>query len=742
MVSHSVTVCTSDLETGRLPTFVQEGALLMRGLAARGLLPQLAQRLQVRRQGGYQGIDAFLYLLLTVTSPQEGGLGWLWKHASDWAQPLGALADRDRLMSDTSVRRLLRTVTDEEIDAFSSWLLLEASGVRGWMSAPAAHTYDAQGQPWQLFAFDPVRIPLRCGQLRDEPAFPKPNRRSRRLGRRGYRGRKRGELVFTASIVELLGCAVVLDVMVHPGNGRARTLFARALQTVQDTLRWWNLPQPRPLLLCDGEFGHVPCLTLANQQGLPLLTRCGRYTLLDEPEIWQRLQQGRWEAVEDAGRGPVRYACEVGQVLLHPAPTTRTDDGQPFAPVWVRLVVSRYAATDNDNGRGRLIDGQRYELYVSVAVAPEAFPARDVVAAFYSRCGQECHFQQHQQQLGLQDLLCFQPAGQRLAMLTALFVWNARLSAGAALHPPLPSPPPPQPRPESADCPLPALPERRLPLPAEEPLQAEAPVQGVRSETDGQTPEASAVASQEGAGSSHPFALLEEALAALDWPQLLQRHPGYTFDPQTRSLYTEEQVALPLSGVEQNHRGAALRFAARVPQRQQASVSLPLEVAAVLHDQLRAARKAARKARQAACKARQPSVRRPVRPPRPLRASGGAGSETVKVAVDGMPPPYAVGWSALQPAAARQTFVRAAQQSVCWVELGPLPPSAPRHPLVQPDRAQRQHRRLSWSQHLQRHQRRRPCTIHLEVPSNALARWLAPTDGAAPAGQPPPGGDD
>jgi hypothetical protein len=705
MVSHAVTVRTSDKQTGRLPAFVQEGALLLRAMAARGLMPQLEQRLKVQRQGGYQGIDAFLYLLLTMTAPHDGGLGWLYHHAADWAEPLGALAGRDRLMSDTSLRRLLRTVHDEEIDQFSSWLLLQAAGVREWMSAPAGQTQDAQGQLWQLFAFDPVRIPIRCGQSREDPAYAPLNRRSRRLGQRGYRGRKRGERVFTASVVEALGCAVVLDVMVQPGNGGSRSLFGWALQTVARTMQWWDLPQPRPLLLCDGEFGNVPCLTLALQQGLPLLTRSARYLLLDDPAIWQHLQQGRWEAVEDAGHGPIRYACEVGTVVLPPSPTTRREDGQPFEPIAVRLVVSRYAASETDTGRGRLIDGQRYELYVSIAVPAAAFPAADVVAAFYSRCGQECHFQQHQQQLAVQDLFCFQPAGQRLAMLTAFFVWNARLACGAALHPPLPSPPAPCPRPDASDCPLPGLSDRSLP--PHPPAVAPPPAPPAPSVD----PKPSAVAA------------LQQTLGAWDWPALLQRRPEVSFDAQALCLRTPEGD-LPLCGVERAAKGCALRFATRTPHRLQASVSITPEQAETLHARLRAARKAHRRQRAEA------RVVGPAVAPRPVRPHSAV---QLQAADPPAPPPYAVRWSTLQSAPARQAFEREAQRSIFFVRLGSAAPPAAVHGLVQPSRARRQHRRQTWAQHIARHQLLRPCTIDIEVPCEALARWLAWTHSPPPS---------
>src|SRR5262249_36603799 len=158
--------------------------------------------------------------------------------------------------------------------------------------------------------------------------------------------------------------------------------------------------------------------------------------------IWTRLQNAVWERVEDSGTGPVRYAAEVGTVMLPAGEKTVRDDGTPFDPVPVRLVVSRYD-TQGDQGRGHRIGDHRYELYVAVPVRPEEFAAADVVAAFYARCGQECAFQQQERTFGMQRVFSNHPAGQLLAWIVAFFIWNLRLAAGGAMSPPPPPPPPP-----------------------------------------------------------------------------------------------------------------------------------------------------------------------------------------------------------------------------------------------------------------------------------------------------------
>ena len=688
MMPHSVTTGSSDRAVGRLPGIFQEGAVLIRGLAARGLLTELAQRLIIPRQGGYVAVDAWAYLVLMWTAQSCTSRSWIWQKAVNVAEPLGALWGRSSLMSSSALSRLLSSATDDTVSSFAHWLLLEASSVRNLLLSRLTALRDAQGDYWFPLAYDPVRIGIRCTEQHHPPP-----RRCQALGRKGHLGRKRGELVFTTGVLEALGSSVVLNAWVYPGNGSMRLLFAQALQAVLDFVHWLGLELCRTLLLVDGEFGSVPVLTMAHAEKLPLLTRSSRYTLLDDPVLWRRLEQGRWEAVEHNGTGPQRFACEVGQWLLAPGPTTKTNEGTPFAPVEVRLVVSRYTALPQDTGRGRLIGGERYELFVSLRIPATAFPAADVVALFYARCGQECHFQQQQKQMGLYRLVSFHPAGQRYAMLVGFFLHNLRLAAGVALCPPLPDVAAQRPR----------SPATVVPPVCTRVLSSTQAVEEEHTAPDAAAPSTSSVSS------------VDASLASLDWDQLLHRRRGWSFDNAQRSLRTSEGEMLPLSGVECKVRSASLRFSRSRPQLLQSSVALPVSVAQRIREQLEEERQHSRSLSQQSFSEASSLPQ--------LRARSGV----VCIAQDGPAAPYAVEYGSLLGSKARRIFIEQAQQAVFTVRAGPrLPPIAAAHPLVQPSRARRQHRRLTHQQHLERYQQRQPYTIDIEAPTDALTAWLTP----------------
>lgn len=76
---------------------------------------EVERRLQVRREGGYVGVDLFLVMLLFLAWRGEGGLEKLWEHARPWALPLAALGGRKRLASSSSMSRGLSAVEFEPL---------------------------------------------------------------------------------------------------------------------------------------------------------------------------------------------------------------------------------------------------------------------------------------------------------------------------------------------------------------------------------------------------------------------------------------------------------------------------------------------------------------------------------------------------------------------------------------------------------------------------------------------------
>jgi hypothetical protein len=92
---------------------------------------------------------------------------------------------------------------------------------------------------------------------------------------------------------------------------------------------------------------------------------------------------------------------------------------------------------------------------------------------------------------------------------------------------------------------------------------------------------------------------------------------------------------------------------------------------------------------------------------------------------DNDPPPFALRWPELLSAAARNAFKDAAQRTIVMVDLPPpSPPAPPLHPLVEPSRYRRQHRRLTWTERAARYAAPLDAVVQVVTPCEPLARWL------------------
>ena len=88
------TVTWTPVDASRLPDWTSEGVALIADLERREFLGQLEERLRIRREGGYAGIDVFVFLLYFFSSRLGIGLKTWWGRAREYKVALAALAGR------------------------------------------------------------------------------------------------------------------------------------------------------------------------------------------------------------------------------------------------------------------------------------------------------------------------------------------------------------------------------------------------------------------------------------------------------------------------------------------------------------------------------------------------------------------------------------------------------------------------------------------------------------------------
>jgi len=419
---------------GELPSGLGEGAALVQWLWARGHWDELAAKLQVRREGGFVGVDVLLFLLLFFATGVHRSLKRFGQWTAPFRKELAGLGGRKAFATPSSVSRYLSAVQFADVRALTRWLIVEACDAAALLQHPAAAAYDTHGVAWHAFDWDGTSTVLRHRALPLGDDLPAPARRSAQTGSAGYTGRKRGEIRFMRATLQHAGTGLWLDAVLSPERSDTAAMLPSALDAIDTTCRKAGLARDRVVLRTDGCGGNVPFIATCLKRQTPFLVRSAHYGLLEEPAIAKALREAAWYEVPSSGSGPTRLAAELGDLLLHPSKNTTTDEGERFEAVRVRMVVSRFAAAEK-SGAGIVIDGWQYELYATDLPA-SAWPAAETVELYYGRCGQENRFAQEDRELELDRIFSYNLPGQELATVVALFLWNWRTIVGFAENPP------------------------------------------------------------------------------------------------------------------------------------------------------------------------------------------------------------------------------------------------------------------------------------------------------------------
>jgi len=648
MARGSVHVTYESVDPTRIPDSLTEGVALLMLLAANGELEQVGERLLIRREGGYCGLDVWLVLFVFFTFGATRGLKAFWeKVLRPHVLQVAAVAGRRGLPSPASVSRALSAVEWDLLREVSGWLLVGVSQIDAVLRHPVVRTRDAVGQDWHLFDLDPTVTTLRQRALPEDDELPEPRRRAEHTGAPGYSGRKRGELVFRRTTVQHLGSSAWIHAHLSAGNGEGVADLERGLDSVVQTCERLEHPLDRALVRMDGEYGNVPYFTACRARGLPFITRLNRPKLFEDREVLARLRSAKWYAVPDSKSGPRRCATDLGALSVPPGERTRRPDGGSYEPVEVRVVASIFPKTGKAK-RGRILDGYQVELF-AVDVTADAWPAPEAVASYFGRNAQENRFAQEDRELGLDRIISYELPGQELATLVGLSVWNLRVANGFLDdRPPV----------ERPDQPLRCSPVDDC-IPAGWPRDP----------------------------------VVNAGLGELDWSKLLENRSGWRMDSATGELLCGEQRPLTLTTVRaaEHAEGRTGVIFRRPSGGCQHCSSRPGCLQSVRADAVKHAEFAVPSCLATRLRERLAHVRALRDVPATIEA------------IEAPPGSHAVETPLFLPAMARQVFAARFTQATLNVEVG-LPDAKPPRPrLVAVDAADRQRRRKTWTQNLERY---------------------------------------
>lgn len=450
-----VVIRTSPTDLPSVPAWFAEAAVLAHHFARRGLLDAISQQVELARgrAGRYAVID-FVALLLGYAVSGEPTVAAFCDRLTPFAGPFMALFGRDRRPHRATLSRFLAAVDGPCLEALRH-LFAQDLGAHGFAADRLGGLFDRQGQRLLIFDVDGTRQAARQRALPGGDALPPCRRRLARACAPGYLGRKRGEVVCTRTTVLQAHTQQWLGTFAGAGNGDYIAELEAACRAVTAYLQAKGVASSQALLRLDGLYGSAAALLRVQQVGLGFLVRGRTYHLLDHPVVQERLMRPPDVTVTHSESQVCRAVYDAGYL-------TEWVEPGPERKLTYRVVVTRRAAPSEpeETAVGTLRDGQVYELFLTSHPA-HRLTAVAVLDLFHQRGAFEQVLSDEDTEQDPDRWCSPHPDGQEFWQVRSQWVWNTRLelgqvcveapprwtrwSDGQPVAPPaLPPPPPPR----------------------------------------------------------------------------------------------------------------------------------------------------------------------------------------------------------------------------------------------------------------------------------------------------------
>jgi hypothetical protein len=324
--------------------------LLIGYLGKHGVFNKISEQVRFarRRFGRYEVID-FLAVLFGYAASGEHTLEAFYKRLQPFAIPFMALVDRDQLPARSTLSRFLAALPAEPVETLRTLFLDDL------LSRPLTHDkqtgglVDRAGNAWMVFDIDGTREAARQRALPKTEDLPPAFRRLDDLCAPGYRGRKRGQVVRTRTVISQAHSFQWLGSFGNRGNGQYRKELRQGLLAIGRYLTAHQLSPERTLLRLDGQYGTGAALS--DLAGFAFVTRGKDYMVLDHPLVQARLHLPPDQFQQRPESQTVRSLYDCPEVPIGP-------EG-----VRSRVVVATHPATKKKSPVGVTRAGVVYELF-------------------------------------------------------------------------------------------------------------------------------------------------------------------------------------------------------------------------------------------------------------------------------------------------------------------------------------------------------------------------------------------
>ena len=198
----SVKIQTTSESRPSLPSWFGEGVVIVSYLRKRGILTKISEEVRFarRRFGHYEVID-FLAVLFGYAISGERTLDAFYESLQPFAVPFMALFERDQFPSRSALSRFLAALTEAPVEALHTLFLDDLLSRPLVPEKQTGNLVDRAGNAWIVFDIDGTREAARQRALPQTEELPLPFRRLDDVCAPGYRGRKRGQVVRTRTVV-------------------------------------------------------------------------------------------------------------------------------------------------------------------------------------------------------------------------------------------------------------------------------------------------------------------------------------------------------------------------------------------------------------------------------------------------------------------------------------------------------------------------------------------------------------
>jgi len=417
----AVIIQTSAESVPSTPSWFGEVALMATYLRKHNVLTKISEgvRFARRRFGRYDVID-FLAVLFGYAISGERTLEAFYERLQPFAVPFMALFDREQLPARSTLSRFLAALTEAPVEALRTLFLDDLLSRSLTHDKQTGSLMDRTGNAWVVFDIDGTREAARQRALPQTEDLPPAFRRLDDVCAPGYKGRKRGQVVRTRTVISQAHSFQWLGSFGNRGNGQYRVELRQGLAAITRYLTAHQLPQARAFLRLDGQYGTGA--VLADLAGFTFVTRGKDYSVLDHPLVQARLHLPPDQFQQRPESQTVRSLYDCPEIPVGP-------DG-----VRCRVVVATHPAAKKKSPVGVTRAGIVYELFFT-NLPQHAFTASDVVELYLHRGAFEPTLSDEDQEID-PDRWCSHSAwGQECWQLVAQWVWNLRLELGHQLQP-------------------------------------------------------------------------------------------------------------------------------------------------------------------------------------------------------------------------------------------------------------------------------------------------------------------